>query len=382
MSGAAHGAGPDGDGRNQRRRELLRLAATARGLSTRIAVHLCGTARESAAEIWAAEGAAATVHGVRRCGSVWECPECAQRIGLKRREELSRLAIRHRATGGELYHVILTARHARGVDLKAMRRHVARAWQRCTNGNPWKRLQLKIGHAGTVRGLDTTLGEHGWHPHLHVLVLTAAPVHGRELVRFRRWLFDRWSAALLKSVAPGSTLTPPDARNMKTRGRGVRLKRAAMAEYLAEASITWSDELGSHTMKKARGGNRTPWQVLDAIRANRYDAPAERRADIARWRAWAAEIAGARQLTWSRGLRVKYAVDQSDEQTELELAPAPRCRLVVSAWDWRYVVRGAPRLDAALRELAEDFELSDDAAQAIADDWLTEARAGPAERVA
>lgn len=382
MTAPARQTAGDSDTRRQRRRELLRLAATARGLSTRIAVHLCGSCREDSAELWAGEGQAATVRGVRRCGSVWECPECAQRVGLRRREELERLALRHRATGGELYHVIFTARHANGHDLRAMRRHVARAWQRCVNGNPWKRLQKRIGHEGTVRALDVTLGGHGWHPHLHILLLTAGPVAPRELVALRRFLFDRWTRALGRASVPGSTLEAPSAKSMLTRGRGVRLKRAVVAGYLAEASITWSDELGSGTMKRARGGNRTPWQMLDAVRRNVYNTPAERRADVARWRAWATEIAGARQLTWSRGLRAKYAVEQSDEQTELDLAPPARCRVVVAAWDWRYVVRGAPRLEAALCELAEDFELSDDVVQAIADDWLTDARAAPAQHAA
>ena len=363
--------------RRERRRQLLRMGSAARRLSSRIAVHLCGVCRSEQVELWAAEGGQARATNLRRCSSPWECPECAQRIGLRRREELQRLAERHRAAGGELYHLILTAQHSRGTDLKAMRRQISTAWQRCISGAPWLRWKKRHQINGVVRALDVTYGRHGWHPHLHVLLLTDAPVPPRDLVRLRRFFFDRWCRALGKLGTDSCAMQPPRSDSMITRGRGVRLRVAVVAEYLAEASIMWADELGSHTMKQARGRNSTPWQILQRITRGHYPTQGERNADRSIWRAWATEIRGARQLTWSRGLRNRYRVEQDDSQTELDLAP-PEChRLTVSAYDWRYVIRQDPALNAAVYDLAEDFALSPAEAQLVLDSWILQVRARP-----
>lgn len=279
---------------------------------------------------------------------------------------------RHRAAGGELYHVTLTVRHGLGQDLRGLRTQLAKAWRSCIGGAPWKRLAARIRWAGTVRALEVTYGANGWHPHLHILILTDGPRGGRELVELRRHLFARWVRALARTAPPGVPFTPP------TRRRGIKVVRATVAEYLA-ATPGLSDELAGGAMKRAKGTNRTPWQLLADVARGKYADPGERAADLARWRAWGQDMGGARQLTWSRGLRKRYRVDQGDEQLELPLALRPQRRLWIRADEWQRV-RAWPALDAKLRELAEDFELTADTAQEIADDWLERTRAGPEMR--
>jgi len=323
--------------------------------------------------VWARPDGRTSITGLRRCGSVWECSECGQRIGLRRRHELERLAERHRATGGEVYHLTLTARHASGHDLRAMREHMAKAWAACISGEPWRRLAAKIGFSGFVRALDVTIGAHGWHPHLHVLVLTGKPLRPRELAALRRRMRERWSRAIVRLSKSGSTLTAP------SRQHGVRLVRAMVPAYLAEASITWSDELASATMKKARNGNRTPWQVLHQLTRGKYATRAERNADESRWKAWATDMRGAKQLSWSKGLKKKYQVEKADEQGELDLAPAEVLRLVIPADEWNLYIRPFPDRQADVEAAAGDWELSAGNLRECVAAWIegARARAGP-----
>lgn len=105
--------------------------------------------------------------GVQRCGSVWECPTCQARIKAHRAEEITYCVESH---GRErVAFLTLTVRHGLGNDLLKLRQGVADAWRATTRGAAWKRFGAAMGWWGTVRALEVTHGENGWHPHLHLL---------------------------------------------------------------------------------------------------------------------------------------------------------------------------------------------------------------------
>jgi len=356
--------------------QQLMMGLVARRSSPHTAVRCCGSVKKDygSAELWRGDGGHVQVRGVTRCGSPWECPTCASRVGRQRAAELDELANRHRATGGEIYHLTLTVAHDAGLALKPLRAHVARAWRSCVAGQPWKRMCFRLGISGFVRALDVTVGgANGWHPHLHVLVFTDRPASETQLLELHEWIYARWTRAVVRPVKGlpegKNQLRPPSAE------RGVVLRVAVLASYLAEASICWSDELASETMKQARmPGHFTPWQLLHRLALGEFpDARSLRRA-LAWWMEWAAGMRGARQLTYSKGLRERYGLrgpeDDAaavDAQMALELGEAPRIRFLVPSWEWNHVVRQSPSLQSELMGLAADLDVSDADVQECAD---------------
>ncbi len=365
------------------RLDVLSMRRFARAATSHDSVRLCGSARKDVAqvELWAGEGGRVQISGVNHCGSPWECTDCAPTIGRRRAELLDELARRHRARGGEIYHVTLTVPHDAGMPLKELRRHVSDAWRFCLSGAPWIRLKDRAGVVGFARALDVTVGRNGWHPHLHVLVFLRGPIGPRPMAELRRWLRTRWTRAVQRPAKGlGAGLKSP----ARLGGVGVKLVRAVMARYLAEASIALGPELASHTMKQARApGHWTPWQLLHQLAVGEWRTPGARRQATARWHEWAAAMRGARQLTFSRDLRAAYDLHEVEdaaalrEQLTLDLGEKPRRRITVAAWEWGNVVLKNDALYAALLDLAADAEVPDADAQETAEALVAAAMPPP-----
>jgi hypothetical protein len=69
---------------------------------------------------------------------------------------------------------------------------VSRAWASLVAGRHRRELCRRFGLVGYVRAVEVTHGRRGWHPHLHVLLLTQAPLDLDELRDLHRFLRDRW----------------------------------------------------------------------------------------------------------------------------------------------------------------------------------------------
>lgn len=278
--------------------------------------------------------------GLTTCGSVWACPVCAAKIGARRAEEVSQVCTAAAAEGLHLSMVTLTMRHHRGQRLAALWDGLAYGWRGIVSGVGWQKAKEAGGLVGYIRSTEVTHGAAGWHVHIHVLLLSESPLneHGLPAV-----MHERWARALarrgLESVKDSggfdfSACAPGDESTM---GRYVA-KMGQTPEGLARETT-----LGP--WKKARRGNRTPWQILADIPAwGDMD-------DLETW--WEYEDAshGRRALTWSRGLRARYGLGA--EQTDDEIAAedlGTEDVLTIDAADWHRVRPHAARLlDAAER---------------------------------
>jgi hypothetical protein len=270
-----------------------------------------------------------------------------------RADEVQELNKRHEAAGGGMYMVTLTIPHDFGDRLAPMRKHVSRSWTRVANGAPWKRWRQALGIVGQVRALEVTHGPNGWHPHLHLALYTATPAGGRLLVQFRAWLRARWEKFIVKPTPNGVAYRAPSWRH------GVKVTRLRSAEYLTKMGLAaW--ELSSSSTKEARPGHRTPFQILRDI-ALGVDLDRRRR-DCKLWREWAAAMSGARQLTYSPGLRKRYRLGEPleddalpDVQGELEAAgggDGSELVTMFTAADWRAIVAAPNSVALRLRLLA------------------------------
>lgn len=267
--------------------------------------------------------------GLLRCNSVWQCPVCAPRIMRDRGDALGAIFDGHAATRGRAVMVTLTAPHDYGDSLKSLQAHVSHAWRKVTTGAPWARWKRRAGVIGFARALEVTHGVNGWHPHVHALLFLDAKGQV-EPEQIRRWFYARWALA----ITAGTGLRWPS----KEHGCIVTIPR--QGDYLAKMGL--SAELTSATTKEGRAGHRTPWQILRDLTTAEPGTATEAR-DTALWVEWAEGMKGARQVTFSRGLKARYP-----QVEQLELLPAPDAEAseegaeIVAAWsadEWARLVR-------------------------------------------
>ena len=225
--------------------------------------------------------------------------------------ELQELNGAHDSAGGGLYLATLTLPHNEGDALKPLRRQVSRAWSNVTRGAPWQRWRARLGIVGTVRALEVTHGPNGWHPHLHVALYTAAPLADSERLELQTWLAGAWRRYITERTPEGRTYRAPSAEH------GVTVQPLRSAQYLAKMGL--AGELTGSETKDGRTGHRTPWQILrDLTRAAYSKAdPADTRDDRDLWRDFTRAMKGARQLTYSKGLRQRYALPEPAEDSAL-----------------------------------------------------------------
>lgn len=254
------------------------------------------------------------VSGVMSCNSVWACPVCAQKICGCRADEL-KLALRE--WSGPVSMLSLTVRHARGHSCRKVRRGVALAWRRIMQGRKAERLRELFHIRFHVRALEVTHGKNGWHPHLHVLVFGSAPPEPEAL----EYLQGLWISAVEKELGKDH------APNWE---HGVALSESRRDTYLAKMGL----EVTHSSNKSARGPKgRTPWNIAQ-------DAVAGDVASQRLWREYTAAMKGAKQLTWSRGMRRHFGLGQrasdADVAAAIDAAEADELRrggVVVAEWD-------------------------------------------------
>jgi hypothetical protein len=237
------------------------------------------------------------------------------------------MADRHCRAGGAVWMGTFTLRHDRWQKAAELRRAITKAWSKMVAGNPWLRAKAAAHLAGWARALEVTHGKaNGWHPHIHAVFFLDA---GGDEEVFGEWLFDRW-CNVVERLGLGSC-----NRDLWRWERAASLDAAV--NYVVKGNF--DQELTRGHMKRAKGDNRTPWQLLEA------SAAGNRRA-AALFREYARVFKGARQVTYSHGFK-----SASDEELAAEIESGPIvCHIWAQHW-FRIVDRG---LRIGVLEAAED----------------------------
>jgi hypothetical protein len=246
--------------------------------------------------------------GLQTCGSVWVCPVCAAKIAERRRAEIIAAMIAHKAAGGCINMLTLTAPHQRGDDLDELLTKQAKALNAFWNDRKVKAVLAEMGTIGQIRALEVTHGRksprnNGWHPHYHVLLFNGLEPH---LMRFdallqeqmQEWtlrLYQRWAA-----VCVNAGLGEPSLQH------GLKLDNGDKAgKYVSKWGL--EDEMTKGHTKKALHGE-TPFDFLRALLENPEDKQA-----AALFIEFAQVFKGKRQLHWSRGLKARYAIGEKND---------------------------------------------------------------------
>lgn len=282
--------------------------------------------------------------GLFRCGNVWQCPECAETIYSARREELMAVVDAVAQAGGAGYLITCTLPHTLEDEALHCRETVGKAWRRVANGNPWKRWVKQLRILGTVRALETTVGSAGFHPHLHISLFTRQPLEREQLEQFEAWMRARWIRAVTRL---GWHKPHPEI--------GLTIVPAHRGDYIVKMGLAL--ELTAPQGKRPAAGHRTPWMLAWDIaqRAMSGDCGSSRaRWDVYLWTQYCKAMHGARQLTWSKGLR-ELAKELPPEQTDLELVEADDTKpenvvlWAVPSETWRHFIQD--RLPVRLKVL-------------------------------
>lgn len=293
---------------NDEGKQLLKLRESLRPLAISASVRFCGCVpihgEDGIDVVLRGDGAAAFV-GVQQDGSPWCCPVCADALRRERADVLTRVMAKCPRCGR--YLVSLTISHARGHSLRQMRRAVAAAWRRIRQHRRW-RAWCAEHYFGDVRALEVTFGGYaGWHPHLHLVLLTKRPLTDDERVVLWQLLDELWRDAVVRELGPN---------HAPSTSRGVDVRPARDASYLAKMGL---DGLGAELADPAlakegkRGGHLTPWQIA-------WRAAEGGRGYQALWREWQEGMQRAHQLEYSDSLRPLKAEAEQERAAEIEEA--------------------------------------------------------------
>jgi hypothetical protein len=263
---------------------------------------------------------------------------CAPICRARRAREIQVGLAVHEALGGGVEFVTLTIQHHRAERLAPLLDLVANGFRAvCGSGRfvrEWYLDREALGIVGTIRTLEVNHGENGWHPHLHVLVLTRGALTDQQRSLLADGFWHRWAGHL-----------GDRGHHSTTRERGlvaVAVRSANdVARYMSKVYDNVHHEMARADMK-AKGG-RNPFRILaDLVKAGRADRlTGEVNRDFMIWREYELAIKGRRFLTWSDGLKGRLGVNEvSDDELVAQEVDGEQLA-VIGTMAWRSM-RGQP----------------------------------------
>lgn len=256
--------------------------------------------------------------GLMVCGSIWVCPVCAAKISEHRRMDLQQGIETWKGLGGSVLLITHTVPHYGFQPLKFVLQGFGKGRRLQLNRKPFKGLTKRIGLAGTVRALEVTHGDNGWHVHDHELFLLR-PGSTVNLLELQGELLAQWQDA-----CESAGLDRPNLHGISVQD----------GNYAAKYASKWGMdcELTKSHLKRGREENFTPW---DLLRFGKRDL----------FREYAKAFKGKRQLVWSKGLRdlLGLGKDKTDEEIAAQVDEEAELLGTLSAQEWAWVLRADRR---------------------------------------
>jgi hypothetical protein len=234
---------------------------------------------------------------------VWACRGCAQRIAAKRAAKLGELFEAVRNAGGGLTFITLTARHRRDQPLALLWDGVQGAYDFLLRSRAWSRDKVTFGVEGQVRAVEVTDGDAGWHPHLHLCVVTDTMISQEMAEEMAGRMFDVYARGLTKRGL--SAVEDHGGLHVEVVNPG---DGDAVARYMSKLGL---ELVSPHTKTARKLGNLTAFQIFEEFRTTGNVAY------LGRWHEYERASHQRKQLTASRGLFKRYGItdaDRSDEQ--------------------------------------------------------------------
>jgi hypothetical protein len=285
-----------------------------------------------------------------RCGSIWVCPLCASAITEKRLDELTRILTAFEEIpilmGGEVEYVLKAPRwhlglatftigHKRGDPLENVLRTLEKAYKRMWGGRwamAWRERRVIV---GTIRAIEITYGDNGWHPHIHTLMVRRSANTPRDVIDMELDLQFRWNDCV--SLA-GGVVDP-------IHGVDYRAATESAVAYISKLGVNvlgdtarWSaiSEIVKYPVKRGRKGSMTTWDML-----GQYAAGDVKAGEL--WIEAMKNLRGRRHVVPSAGLLETlhaYQNMQCDDDLSRETETAGDVLLAsLTVADWRTITR-------------------------------------------
>ncbi len=335
------------------------------------------------------DGEGSRFAGIMQCGSGWTCPVCTLKIAEARRRELKAALAKQVAAGGKVQLLTLTFPHEFDMPLAELMAKFDKARQRFKNSRTYKRISTAAGRLGNVASLEVTYGRNGWHPHLHELIFCERSIQGESEKLPERdgftllqgealELASQWCKSLIASGL-GSQGQISDMMEHALDLRGGEWAAAYITAFGEEEDWGMSSEvIGSG--KDANAGNVTPFGLLrlsikgEEIRAgNEWVNPAEK------FKEFADAFHGKRLLSWSRGLRAHFGMDEEADNAKekmLEALAPEEFVATMTPEDWKLILTRDARVEL-LEYLRKDCTRKETGQQDV-DDFLEMLKRRPA----
>lgn len=303
-------------------------------------------------------------YGLMRCSKLWECPVCARKITERRRKELvdllnaASVSVLSKTGRGwvnvpkfNLSMLTFTIGHAASEPCSDVLDRLSRSYARFASGRWYQGFKQVYFVVGTLRALELTHGDRGWHPHYHVLCF-----HDSYLPTGRNYdkageedteLVEEWATLGItrEDFLQAARIRWTDS--VKAEGgytdmlRGVDLVVGQPHKYVAKVAgdrdpREWDlpTEVTKQPVKRARDENRTLIQLLHA-----YANGDTRAGDL--WIEGIDALAGKSHLRPSKGLwdMLNASVTIDDEQaSEQEIDEMDRVLASLNWEDWKRII--------------------------------------------
>lgn len=287
--------------------------------------------------------------GLMQCGSVWHCPVCSAKIAERRATELREAFDSALSKGWFVSHFTFTFPHRSDQSLQSNLDSFLSAYKKFWDSKPIRGYVEMRGIEGRIRALEVTYNHtNGWHPHIHLLVVSNRPIP----ISDKEILYKVWADKCVRSGLSCPSLAHGlSIQDGSSAGEYIN-KFADDSKFTSSgSSVTWdmADELTKLNSKTASKGF-TPFDFLRVIsNPGSFDVSDS---EVPKYRALFAEYAkcfkGKSQLEWGRGknwdLRKKLGLSRArtDEEVVNEQVEDAKCTVVLTDIEWR-IVRGSLR---------------------------------------
>lgn len=249
------------------------------------------------------------------CGQIWVCPVCATKIAGRRADILSASlnSVREFMAQTELgqwrvyrerafYPVMVafTLSHHARESLAGVMVRLRKAFKRFGSGRRASDFNAVWRVIGTIRGIEVTYGDNGWHPHIHVIYVMSRDMTPDEKLQFEYAIKTRWIESA-KSVGAHADRTHGAKLSDGDRDVGRYVVKADKTILMIAKKWGSPQELALSFAKRGRHESMSLWELLGA-----YAGGSVKAGEL--WLEAQAALKGARQIVYSRGLQLRLGI--------------------------------------------------------------------------
>lgn len=274
----------------------------------------------------------AAFSGLQTCRSAWACPLCSATIRHERGLALAAVTVDWAGSGGGLLFPTLTLAHVKSDALAETLRHLIDAWAYVRSHRSYKEMRARLGIAHVVRTVEVTYGYNGWHPHLHALLFTTAPLTVEQVHEVRTCIWRLWNAYAERHRL--RALNETRAVFMRVAGLDNERRLEALGKYLSKVQDGYgiASEMVRADLKRGRRSSRSHFALAEA-------AVAGSSRDRHLWHEYEAATHRRHVLEWSSGAKQALGYDERPDEDLVEDAADSQLVYDLTPYEWSLVLR-------------------------------------------